>query len=165
MTIKMKVCSFFSKTIDYLCHIIASGKLHVSTEKTEASRPLQQPSSAPEPWPFYGLCNFYPRFVPNFAKLASPSDKRLKKGEPLQIERGKQIRKAADDVKHKLTTPLVLALPRSDGNYTMDTDACDTQMRCALLERQQARFRSQLATSQDHQVTQNGAMTRHTKNT
>lgn len=40
--------------------------------------------------------------------------------------------KAVKVFKGKLITPTVLALPKSNGQYTTDTDACDTQVGCVL---------------------------------
>lgn len=36
----------------------------------------------------------------------------------------------------KLITPPVLALPRLNGQYTINTDVCDTQVECVLLQKQ-----------------------------
>lgn len=40
MTVEIKKCSFFCKTIEYLRHVIASGKLQVAAWNTKASTVL-----------------------------------------------------------------------------------------------------------------------------
>lgn len=50
------------------------------------------------------------------------------------IELNDEKRKAEDMLKNKLITPLVPALPRLNGKHTIDTDACDSRVRCILLQ-------------------------------
>lgn len=59
---------------------------------------------------------------------------KLKKGEPLRFKLEDTERKTVEAMKEKLTTPPVLALPQLNGQYTIDTDACDTQVGCELLQ-------------------------------
>lgn len=40
-------------------------------------------------------------------------------------------------MKEVLISPLVLALPKSKGEYTLDTDICDIQIECVVLHKQQ----------------------------
>lgn len=93
MTIKMKKCSFFSETKDYLAYIVAPGKVHVATKTTAAIKALQYRAAATELWSLLGLCNVYRRLVPNFAKLNSPLNKKLRKEEPLQLSLDRKRRR------------------------------------------------------------------------
>lgn len=40
-----------------------------------------------------------------------------------------------ETLKSLLINPPILALARTDGHFTIDTDACDTQIGCVLLQR------------------------------
>lgn len=77
--IKLESCSLFRKEIDYLGHKNGAGKLQVEQKTTEAIDSLQYPTIASELRSFFGLCNVYPRFVPNFARPVSSLSKKLKK--------------------------------------------------------------------------------------
>lgn len=44
-----------------------------------------------------------------------------------------------DALKIKFTMPPVLALPRLDGYYTIDTDACDAQVGRVQLQKQESK--------------------------
>lgn len=81
-----------------------------------------------------GLCNLYRRFVPSFARLSSPLNKNLKEGVLLQFELYYTKRDAVDVRKEKLVTLHVLALPRLNGQYRNDANACDAQVGCGLLQ-------------------------------
>lgn len=95
---------------------------------------LQYTTTVSELRLFLGLFIVYRRFVPNFAKLVSPLNKKLKKGETLRFELDDKGRKTVDALKEKLTTLAVLALYRLNGKYTPDKEACDTQAECVLLQ-------------------------------
>lgn len=77
MTINLKNFSFLSETIDFRGHFIAPGQLRAATKITEAVKALQYPTRVREQQSTFGLCNVYRLFVPNFAKLAAPLNKKL----------------------------------------------------------------------------------------
>lgn len=55
----------------------------------------------------------------------------------LQIGLNEVGKKAVGVLKDKLVAPPVLALPQLAGQYTIDTDACDTQIGCVILQEQE----------------------------
>ena len=68
----------------------------------------------------------YRRFVPHYAKIAHPLNQLLKKGQLVQLEGfDKTCRKAFHNLKEAILAPPVLALPRKDLPYSVDTDASD----------------------------------------
>lgn len=54
----------------------------------------------------------------------------MEKGDPLQINPDEEKMKTVNIFKVKLTTPPVLVLPTPNGQYTIDADAFDTQVKC-----------------------------------
>ena len=59
------------------------------------------------------------------------------KGEPVQWSSlTEEEMKAFETLKAALISPQVLALPRAGFKYTLDTDACDVQIGCILLQDQ-----------------------------
>ena len=136
MTLKLKKCFFFCDKIDYLGHVISPGKLEVASKTTEAIKGLSYPTDVSQMRSFLGLCNDYRRFVPNFTRLAKPLNRKLKKDRSIRFELDDSEKEAVDALKEKLTSTPVLALPRATGQFTIDTDACDYQVGCVLLQRQ-----------------------------
>ena len=87
-------------------------------------------------WPI-GLCNVFRRFVPNFARISTSLNRKLEKGQPSRFgDLTDEELKAFRELKRRLTSPLILALPKRDGYCKLDTDACDHQVGCTLLQDQ-----------------------------
>lgn len=81
---------------------------------------LQYPANVSDLRSFLGLCSVYRRFVSNFAKLPSPLNKKLRKGEPLQFESDDKERKSVDMSKDKLVTLAMIKLPSFNGICMID---------------------------------------------
>lgn len=61
----------------------------------------------------------------SFAYLADLFNETLKNGEPFRFVLDAAERKVVVILKGKLVTSPMLALPQKDGQYTVETDACD----------------------------------------
>ena len=137
VTLRIDKCCFFSATVDYLGHVIHPRRLAVSKRTCDAVSAFKPPKTATDIRSFVGLCNVFRRFIPNFAKIAAPLTAKLQKGQPTKFEElSDEEEKAFKSLKSKLVNPPILALPRSEGKFTLDTDACDTQVGCVLLQDQ-----------------------------
>ena len=79
----------------------------------------------------------YRRFVPNYAKIAHPLNELLKKGQPVQLEGfDEPLKKAFHKLQDAILASPVLALPKKDLPYSVDTDASDYQIGAALFQTQ-----------------------------
>ena len=121
--------------MDYIGHVIRPGPLGVATKNTEAVKRFKEPTAQTELRSFLGLCNVYQRFVPNFARTSAPLNAFLKKGCTTELPPFNEEQSAAFELLKKalLATP-ILRLPRADLPYSVDTDACNHQVGCALLQ-------------------------------
>jgi Reverse transcriptase (RNA-dependent DNA polymerase) len=79
--LNLKKCFFFKETVNYLGHVIRPGKLAMAEKNTRALREAKPPTTQTELRLFLGLCNVYRRFVVGLAKIASPLNALLRKGE------------------------------------------------------------------------------------
>ena len=135
VSLKLRKCNFFADSVDYLGHVITPGKLHVSTTNTDAVRGFKAPRTQTELKSFLGLCNVYRRFVPNFARTAAPLQQFLCKGQPYELpEFNEDQYHAFNLLKQAISEPPVLRLPQSNLPYSLDTDACQHQIGCALMQ-------------------------------
>ncbi len=64
ISLKLKKCQFFKESVDYLGHVIRSGRLELAEKNTRALREAKHPSMQTELLSFLGMCNVYRRFVP-----------------------------------------------------------------------------------------------------
>jgi len=86
---------------------------------------------------FLGMCNVYRRFVANYARIAAPLNQLTTKAYGDTLPESTEAQAAAfARLRDALLHPPVLALSRRGAPFTMDLDACDTQLGCALLQEQ-----------------------------
>ena len=137
MTLNLKKCHFFKDTVGYLGHVIRPGKLAVAEKNTKALHSASHPTTQTELRSFLGLCKVYRRFIRGFAKLAAPLNALLRKGEsPNFGQLNTEQTQAFEDLRARLLDPPILALPRKEGLFTLDTDASQEQIGCCLLQTQ-----------------------------
>ncbi len=135
MSLKLKKCSFFGQSVNYLGHTIRPGLLEVANRNTDAIQGFKVPTTQTELRSFLGLCNVYRRFIPNFARIAAPLTELLKKEHGPSVPQLSEGQLAAFGLlKKALVSPPVLRLPRQGLRYSVDTDACDHQIGCVLFQ-------------------------------
>lgn len=72
---------------------------------------------------FLGMANYYRRFIPNYAKLASPISSLLKKD--VKLEWSPLCQSSFDSIKFALSSPPVLAYPDTQKPFILTCDASD----------------------------------------
>lgn len=135
VTLNLQKRLFFDKTINYLGHVTQRERLEMVETTTRAIQEVQYPTTQTAVRYFLVLCNIYRRFVPRLSKLAVPLNKMLRKEEHKAFQTLTEAEtQSVDALKNALTNPPVLDVPRANGQYTIDTDACDTQAGSVLLQ-------------------------------
>lgn len=86
---------------------------------------------------FWGVCIVYRRFIPGFAKVAVPLTQRLKKSQPNEFVLDHKEHATVDELKARLTSPLVIEMPRSTRQYFVDSDASGGHLGCVLSQDQE----------------------------
>ena len=88
---------------------------------------------------FLGLCSYYRRFVKDFSRIAQPLFNLTKKeSKPTWTA---ECQNAFDTLKEKLIGPDIMAFPKENGQYFLDTDACDVGIGGVLSQIQNDRER------------------------
>ena len=112
---------FFQRSIIFLGYQISPDGIKVDPAKAEKIQNWPTPKTTKEIQRFYGLANFYRRFIPDFAKMALPLSELLKKRKaPVWTDTCQQ---AFENLKARLCSPEVLAFPNFDGTFVVHTDA------------------------------------------
>ena len=135
LTLKLKKCNFFVSSVNYLGHTIKPGRLEVANRNQEAIQQAKPPETKTQVRSFVGMCNVYRRFVPNFATVAAPLVELTKKEYPDKLPKlNEEQLRSFEKLKQMLLQPPVLRLPKEGLPYSVDTDASNSQIGCALFQ-------------------------------
>lgn len=86
MSLKLEYCFFFDDEIDYLGYVMKLKKFAILEMAIDAIRGLKQPTNVTKMKSFLSLCIVYHRFVPNFARIAALSTKKLMNDQPFHFD-------------------------------------------------------------------------------
>ena len=121
LKLKPAKCSFGMLELLYLGHIISKTGFRPDPAKIQVILAYPNPVHAECVQSFLGLVNHYRKFVHNFAQLALPLYRLLKKGMSFRWTLVEQ--KAFDQLKQALTTSPVLVYPNFEHPFLLQTDA------------------------------------------
>ena len=87
---------------------------------------------------FLGFANFYQCFIQNFSHIAKPlNELKGKKNWKWKEE----YQKAFDELKEKITSQLVLSLPRREGKFRVETDTSGHAIGGVLFQEQDGKWK------------------------
>ena len=72
LSMKKRKCSFFSKQIQYLGHILSATGIQALPAKTHAIQHMQPPTTPKQVRAFLGLVGYYRKFIKGFTEIAKP---------------------------------------------------------------------------------------------
>jgi len=137
VSLKAKKSHLFQEKVEYFGHIVGRGQLQVQDKNVRGLKEASPPRCKKNMRSFLGMRNVYRCFVKDYAQVARPlaamtSSKRPDRWGTLTDE----ALAAFEELKRRLTEAPILALPRRDGAYTLDTDASAGQVGAVLLREQ-----------------------------
>lgn len=126
LTLKPSKCHFGVDKVMFLGHIITENGVSVDTEKTDKIKNFPVPTTQKELRGFLGLCNYYRRFVSNYAKICVPMNQLLKKEIRKKFAKGDwtdECQRAFETLKSALISPPILRFPDMNRDFILTTDA------------------------------------------
>ena len=139
LKLKPSKCSLLQKSVEFLGYVVSGSGISTCSQKIETVQTWPVPTKLREVRGFLGLCGYYRRFVQNFSQVAAPLHALTKKAQVFVWSQGCQS--AFDELKLLLTTSPILALPRDDCQYIVDTDASDHGIGAVLSQMQEGEER------------------------
>ena len=132
LSMKKSKCSFFSKEIQYLGHILSATGIRPLPTKTHAIQHMQPPTTPKQVRAFLGMVGYYRKFIKGFAKIAKPLT--LLTRQQVKFEWTPEHHTALLHVKEAIVQVPILDYPNPDKRYIVYTDTSDDAWGAQLLQ-------------------------------
>lgn len=122
--LKVEKSKFLMKRIEYLGFIIDENGCLPNPIKIDCIKNYPRPTNVTEVQRYLGLCNYYRKFIKNYAHIAKPLYNLLRKDNP--FEWNALCEDAFNTLKTALISPPVLIFPDFEQAFIVTTDASAT---------------------------------------
>ena len=133
LKIKVSKCAFAHSSVRLLGHIVTKDGLEVDPDKTAAIQRFPEPRTKTDLRSFLGLAGYYRRFVQGFAGISATLHAAT--STTLDFTWTPQMSIAFQDLKQRLVSPPVLALPDFDQPFIVETDASNVALGAVLAQK------------------------------
>ena len=144
LKLKAKKCLLFQRQVQFLGHIVSDKGIMSDPEKVAEIQNWPRPTEGlrlgkrkipfvTQVKSFLGICSYYRKFIPNYAKIAEPIQRYTRNEEDLTWT--KEAEAAFVALKESLSTSPVLAYPQTGKPFYVDTDACEYAMGAVLTQK------------------------------
>lgn len=132
LTLKLSKCSFFQESVDYLGREVSRSGVRPGMKKILAVADMPMPRNVKQVRQFLGLAGYFRKFVENFATIAQPLTKLLKKDYHWQWENEQE--NAIRNIKKILTKRPILTIFDPNLETEVHTDASQIGLGGMLLQ-------------------------------
>ncbi|XP_034249687.1 uncharacterized protein LOC117650391 [Thrips palmi] len=133
--LKAKKCELFQTEVSFLGHVLSEKGIRVDNKKIHQITHWPAPKDVKEVRSWLGLVQYYAKYVPHLATIATPIFALMKQGVP--FEWSNDCEKAFAEIKQKLVSPPILGTPDVEkGQFTVTCDASLTGLGAVLTQEQ-----------------------------
>ena len=134
LKLKPSKCQFFARETTFLGHVISADGVKTEPKKVHDVVRMKPCRNLKDIQTFLGMTQYYSKFIPNFQEIVAPLSKLLKKNTKFQWSYEQHM--AFETLKKKLVSAPILAYPRDDCKYILDTDASNYALGAVLSQLQ-----------------------------
>jgi len=117
--------------VAFLWHVVSNEGVSLDLQQIEAIMKWLRPRNQIEVRSFLGLAGYYRRFIQKFWKIATPLTNLTRK--VTKYKRTDQCAEAFRELKKRLTSVPILALPTNDKDFVVYSDASKNGLGCMLM--------------------------------
>ena len=130
LKLKPKKCNLFQTEVHYLGHVNDKGGIRPNPQKLEAVRNWERPKRVTQVRSFTAFCNYYRKFVKNFAEVAKPLYALT--SEAVKFTWNEEHEETFQLLKMRLLQAPILSFPNFLHPFVIDTDASETALGAVL---------------------------------
>jgi predicted aspartyl protease len=119
--LKPSKCHLMQRSVRFLGHVVSEDGVACDPEKTRAVREWPTCKYIHELRAFIGTVSYYKKFIQGFSDICRPLYKLMEKGQ--KFEWSEECTKSMEKLKEVMVEPPILAYPREEGQWLLDTDA------------------------------------------
>ena len=127
-------CAFAQKEVTFLGHKVSAEGCKPDPTNVEAISKMKPPKTVKEVRRFLGMCGFYRKHIPNYAKIATPLTNLTRVN--VDFLWNKECQEAFNTLKTKLKEEPVLVKAQIDQPFILTTDASQTHVGAVLSQEQ-----------------------------
>jgi len=127
---KLEKCDFHVTKTTFLGFTVSVDGLTMDKDKVKSVLDWPIPKNQKELQSFLGLCNFYRKFINNFAKNMEPLRRLLRKNTTFNWD--ESANEAFNKLKESFKADEVLIFPNPEKEFIVETDASDFAVGCIL---------------------------------
>lgn len=122
LKIQLDKCDFLKKETQFLGHILTTEGIKPNPAKVEIIKNLRLPNTTKKIKSFLGMTGFYRKFIKDYAKIASPMTRFLKKDQTIN-EYDPNFIASFEKLKQLVTNSPILRYPNFTKKFKITTDA------------------------------------------
>jgi hypothetical protein len=130
--VKFNKSEFWLKEVSFLGHVIIGGGIAVDPGNVRDVLNWKLPTTVLEIQSFLGLAGYYKRFIEGFSAIVKPLSSLLEKEK--KFIWSETCQNSFDELRKKLTTAPVLALPNIHKSFDIYCDASKQGLGCVLMQ-------------------------------
>ena len=139
LKLKPEKCQLFQKEVVFLGHIIGADGVLPNPENVAKLVRLPEPRTQTEVRALLGMGSYYRRFIRDYSEKMQPLIQLTKKHQ--KFDWTPACQEAFEQLKRALTGPEIMAYPKDEGEFILDTDASGTAIGAVLSQIQDGRER------------------------